>query len=186
MERFVGSVAAPTPTPGGGSVSALAGALAASLGEMVCGLTLKRKLFETHHSKLEAARSKLAAWREQLLENIDRDAQSYNAVMAAFKLPKSTEAEHAARVQAIEEASKAAAEVPLQTAEKIREVLCTVRSLCEITISPARSDLIVALCMAEAGLQGSKQNVRANLPSIQDTHWVGQAEQKLKEFEASE
>lgn len=183
-ERFVKSVAAPTPTPGGGSVSALAGALAAALGEMVCGLTLKRSSFEMHHPKLEAARSNLTAWRERMLENVDRDAQSYSALLAALRLPKTTEAERTVRSRAIEEASKAAAEVPLETAGIIKEILRTVGSLPAITIPPAASDLIVAQHMAEAGLQGSIQNVRANLPSVTDGRWASQVEQKLKDLEA--
>ena len=108
VEDFVNAVAAPTPTPGGGSVAALAGALAAGLGEMVCGVSLKRKSLGAHHPALEATRARLAALRERLMEIVDLDAQSYEAVMRAFKLPKSTEAEQAARDQAIEAASKQA------------------------------------------------------------------------------
>lgn len=184
-ERFVESVAAPTPTPGGGSVSALAGALAAALGEMVCSLTLQRSSFEAHHPQLESARRNLASWRERMLVNVDRDAQSYNGLLAALRLPKATEAERSARLQAVERASKSAAEVPLETAVIIKEILRTLKSLPAMTIPAAASDLMVAQRMAEAGFEGSVQNVRANLPSVRDRPWASRLEQRIRELESS-
>jgi formiminotetrahydrofolate cyclodeaminase len=183
-ERFVASVAAPTPAPGGGSVSALAGALAAALGEMVCSLTLKRNSFEAHHPQLESARSNLASWRERMLVNVDRDAQSYNGLLAALRLPKATEAERAARLEAVEKASKSAAEVPLETAVIIKEILRTLKSLPAMTIPAAASDLMVAQRLAEAGFEGSVQNVRVNLSSVRDRPWASQVEQKIKDLES--
>jgi glutamate formiminotransferase len=185
VEGFVAAVAAPTATPGGGSVSALAGALAAALGEMVCGLTLKRKSFETHHAQLEATRTRLAELRERLLANIDRDARSYEAVMASYKLSKASESEQALRNQAIEEASKNAASVPLETAElavEVAHLLDSLRPQAGRTIPQAASDIAVALSLAQAAKAGAIENVRANLPSIQDNDWVSQIEAKLAEL----
>ena len=88
VESYVTRVAEPTPTPGGGSVAALAGALAAALGEMVCGASLKRESLAAHHQALEEARSHLETAREKFLAIVDRDPQSYEALMQAFKLPK--------------------------------------------------------------------------------------------------
>ncbi len=172
VEQFVNTVAAPTPTPGGGSVAALAGALAAGLGEMVCGVSLKRKSLGAHHPALEAARTRLAAWREQLLGIVDRDAQSYAAVMRAFKLPKATDSEQAARNQAIENASKQAAVVPMETAELAAAVEQELASLEGITIAQAASDLHVALSLAETARRGGIENVRANIPSVHDESWL--------------
>jgi glutamate formiminotransferase len=182
-EGFVDAVAAPTATPGGGSVSALAGALSASLGEMVCGVTLKRQSFAAHHAALEESRRRLSKLRSRLMENIDRDAQSYEAVMAAVKLPKSTESEQTQRAQAIEEASKTAATVPLETAELAAEVAHLIEDLRTITIPQAASDLTVALHLAEAALRGAIENVRVNLPSSKDRDWVNQMEQELQGLE---
>jgi glutamate formiminotransferase/formiminotetrahydrofolate cyclodeaminase len=141
-EAFVTAVAAPTAAPGGGSVSALGGALAAALGEMVCGVSLNRKSLEAHHTKLNELQNRLSSsLRPLLLENIDRDAQSYEAVMAAFKLPKSTETEKARRAQAIEEAAKNATSVPLETAELSAEVAKIISSLRDITIPLAAPTL---------------------------------------------
>jgi glutamate formiminotransferase / formiminotetrahydrofolate cyclodeaminase len=179
-ERFVGAVAADTPTPGGGSVSALAGALAAALGEMVSRLTLKKKSLAQHHAEVEAALSRLAGLRGKLMENIDRDAESYQAVMAASKLPKSTDRERSQRAQAIELASKVAAGVPLETAMLAAEIIRLVESLRAITLPAAASDLTVALSLAATARDGAVENVLANLPSIQDANWVREMETQIQ------
>jgi glutamate formiminotransferase/formiminotetrahydrofolate cyclodeaminase len=179
-ERFVAAVAADTPTPGGGSVSALAGALAAALAEMVSQLTLKKKSLAQHHAEVEPALSRLAELRDKLMENIDRDAESYEAVMAAYKLPKASDAEKAARTQAIELASKDAASVPLETAALAAEILRIVEALGEKTLPAAASDLVVARHLAQAAREGALENVRVNLPSIQDFVWVKQMEAQIQ------
>ncbi|MGO8791879.1 MAG: glutamate formimidoyltransferase [Terriglobia bacterium] len=179
VEEFVHNVAAPTPTPGGGSVAALAGAIAAGLGEMVCGVSLKRKSLSAHHSALEATRARLSTLRERLLQAVDRDAQSYEAVMHAFKLPKSNEEEKAVRDQAIEAASQRASDVPLETAELAASVACEIVSLAEITIPQAASDLSVASNLAEAARRGGIENVRANLSGIRDESWLKQIAARL-------
>jgi glutamate formiminotransferase/formiminotetrahydrofolate cyclodeaminase len=184
-EGFVAAVAAATPTPGGGSAAALAGALAAALGEMVCGLTLKRKSLEAHAATLQASLARLAELRGRLLENIDRDAQSYQAVRAAFKLPKGSEAEKAARAQAIEEASKSASLAPLQTAQWAAEVIRFVETLRPITLPQAASDLTVALHLGEAARQGGLENVHANLPAISDREWVERVTRQARELDPS-
>ena len=185
-EAFVSAVAAPTATPGGGSVSALGGALAAALGEMVCGLSLNRKSLEAHHTKLKELQNRLASLRQRLLDNIDRDAQSYVAVMAAFKLPKTTETEKAGRDQAIEEASKNATSVPLETVELSAEVANIISSLRDITIPIAAPDLAVALDLAGTAQRGAIQNVRANLPSIKDQEFCDRVEWRLEKAVTSD
>jgi len=182
-EGFVGAVAAPTATPGGGSVAALAGALAAALGEMVCGLTLKRKSLQAHYPALESSRATLADLREKLLANLDRDAQSYDSVVVALKLPKATEADQAARALAVEEASKLAAFVPLETAEAAKEIEQALLELHPITIPQAASDLSVALALAEAACAGALENVHVNLPSIQDRAWLERVSGRLGRLE---
>jgi len=185
-EAFVNAVAAPTATPGGGSVSALGGALAAALGEMVCGLSLNRKSLEAHHAKLKELQSRLSAMRQRLLENMDRDAQSYEAVMAAFKLPKSTDAEKAGHARAIEEAGKNATLVPLETAELSTEVAKIISSLRDITIPVAAPDLAVALDLAGTAKRGAIENVRANLPSISDQKFLDGVERWLEKAVTSD
>jgi glutamate formiminotransferase len=185
-EAFVTAVAAPTATPGGGSVSALAGGLAAALGEMVCGLSLNRQSLEAHHPKLKELQNRLSSLRQGLLENTDRDAQSYEAVMAAFKLPKSTETEKAGRAQAIEEAGKNATSVPLETAELSAQVAKIIYCLRDISIPVAAPDLAVALDLAGAAQRGAIENVRANLPSIKDQDYLDRVRRKLEKAVTSE
>lgn len=139
---------------------------------MVCGLTLKRQAFEPHHPKLQESLDRLANLRCRLLENVDRDAKSYQAFMAAMKLPKTTETEQAARAQALEKASQGATLVPLETAELAAEVAQLIEGVRAITIPQAASDLMVALHLSESAKTGSLDNVTANLPSIHDREWV--------------
>jgi len=186
IEAFVNAVAAPTATPAGGSIAALAGGLAAALGEMVCGVSLKRRSLQAHHPKLKELQSRLSSLRQRLLENIDRDAQSYEAVMAACKLPKSAESEKAARAQAIEEASKNATSVPLETAELSVEVAKIVSSLRGITIPLAAPDLAVALDLAGTAQRAATENVRANLPSIKDREFVDHVERRIEKAVTSD
>jgi glutamate formiminotransferase/formiminotetrahydrofolate cyclodeaminase len=176
---FLGAVAAPTPTPGGGSVAALSAALGAALGEMVCRLTLKKKSFADHYAQLGAAADRFANLRGSLMAGIDHDAESYEGVLKAMRLPKATESEQAARKAAIEEASKQAALVPLRNADLASEVTITLELVRRIAMPQAASDLSVASSMAAAGRAGAVENVRANLPSIQDREWVSAIEQKL-------
>ncbi len=182
-EGFLAAVAAPTATPGGGSVAALAGALAAALGEMVCGLSLKRKSLAEHHPRLEAIGCHLAELRAKLLANVDRDAQSYDGVVAAMRLPKATEAEQAARAGAIEDASKLAAIVPLETAGFVAEIEHVLKDLPPVTIPQAASDLSVALALTEAARAGALENVHVNLPSIHDLAWVEQVTARIHRLE---
>lgn len=186
MEDFINAVAAPTPTPGGGSVAALAGALSASLAEMVCGVSLKRKSLSAHHPALEAARNRLAGLREKLMENVDRDAQSYDAVVRAFKLPKNTEVEQTARNQALEAASMQASVVPLETAELALAVGSEIARLAGITVPQATSDLSVASLLASTARQGGFENVRANLSSIHDESWLQEIEKRVQKIETRE
>jgi glutamate formiminotransferase / formiminotetrahydrofolate cyclodeaminase len=180
IEAFVNAVATPTATPAGGSIAALSGALAAGLGEMVSGISLERQSLEAHHAKLKELQGTLTALRQRLLENVDGDARSYEAVMAAFKLPKSAEGEKAARRRAIEEASKHATLVPLETAELSAEVAKIISSLRGITIPLAAPDLAVALDLAAAAQRAGIENVRANLPSIGDQEFLDHVQRKLE------
>jgi glutamate formiminotransferase len=177
---FVEAVAASTPTPGGGSVSALAGALAAALGEMVCDLSLGKKSVAAHHVQVKDALGRLTELRNQLELQVDHDAASYDAVVAALRKPKATEAEQAERARAIEEASKSAALVPLATAEMAFDVRRRVQELLGVTFAGAASDLAVALGMSEAAIKGAVVNVRANLPLIHDAKWVTEIEAKVQ------
>jgi len=177
---FLDAVAAPTATPGGGSVSAFAGALAASLGQMVAGLSRKKKSQASHVEKLSEALEGLRRTADELTEAIDRDAASYDAVMAAYKLPQGGAQETRQREEAIQKATRGAAEVPLEVAERTVVLFERLGQLETITAASMRSDLQVARLMAAAGAKGALANVEINLDGITDKAFVRAMRQKIE------
>lgn len=181
---FLDAVAQPTATPGGGSVAALAGALGASLGEMVAGLSRKKKSQAAHIESLSAALADLHAAARILAGAIDRDAASYDAVLAAYKLPQETEAEKRARDEAIQKATRGAADVPLQVAEIACQIYERLGQLETIASPSMMSDLSVGRLMAAAAVRGALENVAINLDSITDATFVSTARSKAAALEA--
>lgn len=179
---FLDAVAAPSATPGGGSVSAFAGALAASLGQMVAGLSRRKKSQAAHVDQLSAQLDALRRTADELAEAIDRDAASYDAVMAAFKLPQGNPEETHQREATIQAATKGAAEVPLQVAERTVALLERLGQLNAIAAASMKSDLEVARFMATAGARGALANVEINLDSITDAAFVAQLRTKVSEL----
>jgi formiminotetrahydrofolate cyclodeaminase len=166
------AVSAPTPTPGGGSVAALAGALAAALGQMVAGLARKKKSHEHFADGLNAAVTELGNACHSLAAAMDRDAASYDAVLTAFKLPKSNPEEENARTLAIEHALKGAAEVPMEVAEAGMFLYELLGQLEAITPASMKSDLRVGRMMAAAAAHGALANVEINLESLTDPEFL--------------
>jgi glutamate formiminotransferase / formiminotetrahydrofolate cyclodeaminase len=176
---FLDAVASPTATPGGGSVSAFAGALAAALGQMVAGLSKKKKSQAGFVDQLSAALDEMRRMADELAEAIDRDAASYDAVMAAVKLPQGNAQETRQREEAIREATKSAAEVPLRVAERTVELFERLGQLDAIVPASMRSDLQVARLMAEAGARGALANVEINLDGLTDAQYVASMRAKI-------
>ena len=181
---FLDAVAEPTATPGGGSVSAFAAALAASLAQMVAGLSRKKKSQAAYVDQLSQAVADMRAAAADLAAAIDRDAESYDAVLAAFKLPKETPEEAARREEAIQKATRGAAEVPLTVARKAAEIFDRLGQLESISSASMSSDLRVARFMAVAGARGALANVAINLDSITDTSFVAAMRKQSSEIEA--
>lgn len=166
------AVAAPTATPGGGSVAALAGALGAALGQMVAGLSRKRKSQAQFAEALSEALGELRKLGEKLAAAMDRDAEAYDAVMAAYKLPKSTPEEETQREAAIQQATRHAAEVPLETAELALAVYERLGQLEPMLAPSMLSDLRVGRRMAAAAIEGALENVEINLENLRDASYV--------------
>ena len=169
---FLDAVATPSATPGGGSASAFAGALAAALGQMVAGLSRKKKSQAGFADQLSAALDELRKISDELTGAIDRDAASYEAVMAAYKLPQGDAQETRRREEVIQQASKGASEVPLQVAERAVALFERLGQLEAIAAASMRSDLQVARLMAEAGARGALANVEINLDGLTDAGYV--------------
>jgi glutamate formiminotransferase / formiminotetrahydrofolate cyclodeaminase len=171
---FLDAVAQATATPGGGSVAALAGALGASLGQMVAGLSRKRKSQAPFVESLSEALAQFQVAARALAEAIDRDAASFDAVMAAYRLPQTTPEEERLRDAAIQQALEGAAAVPLEVARKSADLFDQLGQL-EVMASPSmKSDIRVGRLMAAAAVRGALENVAVNLESISDPGAISQ------------
>jgi glutamate formiminotransferase/formiminotetrahydrofolate cyclodeaminase len=168
VEPFVEQLAAPTATPGGGSAAAAAGAMAAGLAHMVAAMSRGKKAYVQHESELSVAIARLGQLREELKAAVDADAESYNAVMKAYK-----QAREAADGDAIVDAAlKQATSVPLSVAERAREVRDWAEKLGPVTNPNMKSDLTTAVALARAAIQGALANVEINLGSMKDQEFV--------------
>ena len=183
-EGFVEAVAAPTATPGGGSCAALSGALAAGLGQMVASLSSGKKSCAENADELKRRACELAGLKQQLQSAIDRDAAAFDAVMAAYKLPKATEAEKKSRRKAIEQATHTATEVPLEVAQAATTVLDHLRRLASIGSPSMASDVKTGEHLAVAALRGALENVKINLDSIQDQDFRERVRNQATQLEA--
>ena len=178
LAEFVDRLASAAPVPGGGSASAIAASLAASLVAMVAQLSRKQP-FVQHaelHDQAERAGRELAA---RLLRLADEDAAAFATFARALKLPRMTDDERAARDSAKRAAARVAAEVPLQCVEACYEVVVAAESLAGRCNMNASSDLTVASLLAEAGARGAAANVRVNLPSVGDDAWAARVEERV-------
>jgi glutamate formiminotransferase / formiminotetrahydrofolate cyclodeaminase len=172
-EPFIEQLAAPTATPGGGSASAAAGAMAAALGSMVAGISRGKKAYVQYEDQLTKALARLSVLREALKSRIDADAESYQQVLAAHKQVK------AGGEANIDTAMKFATTLPLETAEKAREVAKIVASLRPITNPNMASDLTVAEHLAEAAVRGALSNVEINLSSLEDAGFAASVRSRM-------
>src|ERR1700723_601540 len=171
-QPFLEAVAEPTATPGGGSVAALAGALGASLGQMVASLSRKKKSQASHADQLSDALAEFQASARALSKAIDRDAASFSHVMAAYKLPKDTSELERQRDAAVQQALHGAASVPLEVARASAEVFDRLGQLESISSPSMYSDIRVGRLMAAAAVRGALENVAINLESITDSEFV--------------
>ena len=166
IAKFLNQIASDTPTPGGGSASALAGALSASLCVMVAGLSTNRGKLKTHEAGKIRNKSRLA--QRKLYKAIEEDAESYMGVMRAFGLPKTTESEVLHRRQMIQRALKKATKTPQVVCEHALTLLGFSKVLLLRGNPNAWSDAGVAAYLANAALDGAVLNIRINLESIRD------------------
>ena len=178
LEKFIDDVASSSPAPGGGSVSAAAGSLASALSSMVCRLTIGKKRFKDVEDELKLVLEKAEEIRKQMQEFIVKDAESFEKVMDAFKLPKYTDEEIQKRNQAIQDATKGAILIPLQVMEKGVEAL----KLSQIVVEKGNPNMIsdagVSALMAKTAVEGAYLNVRINLKSIEDQDFASAYREK--------
>lgn len=168
VTTFLDRLASSEPTPGGGSVAALCGALAAALGAMVCHLTIGKPRFAESESALRASLADLDALRAELSELMAADVAAYQELSAAYQLPKATDADKAARSAAIQAALGDATGVPLQIAEAAATVLSLVPTIIARGNPQAVSDAGMAALLADTALRSAALNVWINLASDKD------------------
>ena len=165
------AVADPAPVPGGGSVSALNGATASALVEMVATASAKKKSLADRAEDLQTLAASARQYRSELLTLADRDAAAYADVSAAFKLPKTSPELELARQAAIQTALQGACDVPLETAKACLAVLHLALAVADMGNPAAVTDAGVAALTAGAGIEGAIINVRINLADITDPHF---------------
>ncbi|EGO65891.1 cyclodeaminase/cyclohydrolase family protein [Acetonema longum] len=168
VQGFITELASDSSAPGGGSVAALSASLGGALAIMVCRLTVNSEKHAAVHTEMAAVLNQAQAVTASLTRYIDEDTQAFNQVMAAYKLPKATDAEKQARSQKIQESTKQATILPLQVAEEALKVMELAAKTLEYGNPHAASDAAVAGLMAYAGLRGALYNVAINLPGIKD------------------
>lgn len=153
---------------GGGAASAVAGAMAASLAGMVARLSIGRKNMPEPDAYYEEINREALELSDGLLAGSNADSQAFDAIMAAYRLPKDSDAEKIARSAAIQAAMEGATETPLHNAENCARVLDLARALTGRSNANAASDLECAVFLAQAGLNGALSNADINIPGIKD------------------
>lgn len=183
LAGFLDEVASDSPAPGGGSVSALSGALGAALGAMVCRLTVGKKKYADVQEEIHKYIAELDESKKKLMILIDMDTDAFNRLMTAFRLPKGTDDEKASRSRAIQEATKEAINVPLDACRTCLNVVQTCGPVAQKGNVNSITDVGCAVLMARSGFEGAAYNVKINLSGLKDEAFKAKVEKELKEME---
>mgnify|MGYP001057868180 CR=1 FL=1 len=181
MQQFIDQVASTDPTKGGGSVSALSGALGVSLMLMVARLLRSKNKFEEYHTTLDEMIDTLDKVSVMFTNFIQQDSEAFDQVMLAFKMPKETETEKLIRNQAIQQGFLNASFIPLQVMQRVNDVANISLQLLSLCPPSFKSDAEVGVLMLNSCFEGAKKNVLINCDSIDDEHQVIQIKNKVDE-----
>ena len=184
LEQFCAELGSSSPAPGGGSASALAGAIGASLAAMVASLTVGKKKYVVVKAEMQELKNKADALSQTYLALINQDTTAFNEIMAAYKLPKATDDEKKARSKQIQVATKIATQPPLAMARQCSEILELCLTAAKLGNKNALSDAGVGAGMAAAAFRGAVYNVKINLSALNDQAYVAEIEAELKALEA--
>ena len=182
VSNFLDELASNSPTPGGGSVAALAGALGAALISMVGNLTIGKKKYEDVEEDIKKIISSSEKLHYELSQLIEEDVKVFNNFMATYKMPKETEDEKKVRAEKIQESLIKAAKVPLKVAYKCLDILSLSKEVAEKGNINVVSDVGVAVLMAEAALESAILNVKINLRMIKDEKARTELSSSIKEI----
>lgn len=183
LNEFIEKLASKDAVPGGGSVAALNASLGTSLIEMVANLTIGKKKYLQVNDQMQKIIEQTKPARNDFLEDIQKDSQSFQNVLDCFKLPKTTEKEKEYRKERIQEAYKKAIEVPLNIAEKALELFDTVEFVVKNGNKNAESDGLVAAIMLRSSILSALLNVKINLSGIKDEEYREKMEKKVEFLE---
>ncbi|KGN99037.1 methenyltetrahydrofolate cyclohydrolase [Porphyromonas gingivicanis] len=184
VKGLLAETAGEAPVPGGGSISALNGAIAAALTEMVANLTVGKKKYAEVEDEMKAIAADVAPIQKELVLDVDRDSDAYDGVAQAFKLPKETDEEKAIRSAAIQENTKKAALVPMEVARRTSTLLPRIEAVVARGNQNAVTDGCVAMMCARVAIVGALFNVRINLTSLKDEAFVAEMRAEADRLEA--
>lgn len=173
VRAFLEALGSPTPVPGGGSSAALAGAVGAALLTMVAGMPKHRAASDEEIAALRGAREQCARTGGSLAQLVNDDCDAYERVLAAYRLPRASDAEKAARSAAIQDALKTATDVPLAVMRGAVEALASAAPVRRLGNPNASSDVGVAIELLAAACRGARLNVDINLEHVKDTRYAG-------------
>jgi formiminotetrahydrofolate cyclodeaminase len=182
MHQFLGELASAAPAPGGGSVAALTGAMAAGLLTMVCDLTIGKQAYAAFEDEARTIRARAERLRIELQLLLQADVEVFTRLMAAYKLPRATDADAANRKAAIQQATRAATEVPLHTAQATAALLPLCLPLARQGSRNAVSDVGVAAQLIRAAVPSALLNVDINLPALEDVRFVSETRDRVAEI----
>ncbi|MFO7919189.1 MAG: cyclodeaminase/cyclohydrolase family protein [Anaerolineae bacterium] len=180
ISDFLDALASDEPVPGGGSGAALSGALAAALVSMVCNLTLGKKGYEEVEEAVVEILEKSETLRGELTDLLEADTEAYSQVMAAYRMPRQSAEEKAARREILQEALRRATEVPLAIAEDCARIVDLALPAAQKGNRWAVSDAGVGALLAEAAMHASLLNVYINLGSIDDEEYRKKIRKKVR------
>jgi len=180
IEEFLEGLASKSATPGGGSAAAIMGAMGAALVSMVCNLTVGKKNYESVSEEMAALLPRLEDLRHRLIDMVAADVDAFDQVMAAYGLPKETDADKKSRSAAIQEALQNATRVPLQCAHACVEIIKLSLIAAEKGNKNVISDAGVAVVAAHAALRSAALNVQVNIGTIKDEAFVTHAGRELE------
>ena len=168
LNEYLTELSSNSPTPGGGNVAALCGTLSASLGTMVCNLTIGKKKYAEVESEMSTIKTELEKYRTIFSELGQKDNAAFNKVMEVFKLPKETDGDKEIRSKKIEEATIGAAEIPLEVLKNCIEMLPLLKTVGEKGNKNSLSDAGVAVAVIQAAAKGAYLNVMINCSTLQN------------------
>jgi len=166
INEYLQELSSESPTPGGGNVSAFCGVLAASLGEMVCNLTIGKKKYVDVENEIKNVKDELFKTKKKFMELSDKDNEAFNKVMDSFKIPKNNQEEIVIRNIAIEKATLEAAEVPFDVIKLVKETLPLIKIVAEKGNRNSVSDAGVAASLLSTAAEGAFLNVLINCSSL--------------------